>query len=107
MVAVACDGKLLGLVAKQHLAGDGIHYEPRWFRRWPAGVVGSTEIGGSEYPIGDLLFDCGGVRIGFEICRDAWVADRTGARLSQRGGDILLNTSARPFAFHKETIAQG
>ena len=39
--AVACDGQLLGLVAKQHLAGDGIHYEPRWFRRWPAGVVGS------------------------------------------------------------------
>ena len=38
--AVACDGRLLGLVAKQHLAGDGIHYEPRWFRRWPAGVVG-------------------------------------------------------------------
>ena len=23
--AVACDGKLLGLIAKQHLAGDGIH----------------------------------------------------------------------------------
>src|SRR3954463_8582716 len=75
-VAVACDGRLLGLVAKQHLAGDGIHYEPRWFRRWPPGVVGRIEIGGSEYPIGDLLFECGGVRIGFEICRDAWVADR-------------------------------
>src|SRR5262245_45451905 len=39
--ALACDGKLLGLVCKQHLAGDGIHYEPRWFRRWPAGVIGS------------------------------------------------------------------
>src|SRR3954462_1332594 len=23
--ALACDGRLLGLVAKQHLAGDGIH----------------------------------------------------------------------------------
>ena len=34
--------------AKQHLAGDGIHYEPRWFRRWPAGVVGSIEIGGQR-----------------------------------------------------------
>ena len=29
----------LGIVCKQHLAGDGIHYEPRWFRRWPAGEV--------------------------------------------------------------------
>jgi NAD+ synthase (glutamine-hydrolysing) len=105
-VAVACDGQLMGLVAKQHLAGDGIHYEPRWFRRWPAGVVGSVEIGGREYPLGDLLFDCGGVRIGFEICRDAWVADRTGARLSQRGADVLLNPSASHFAFAKQQIRE-
>src|SRR3954447_5506837 len=105
-VAVACDGRLLGLVAKQHLAGDGIHYEPRWFRRWPAGIVGSIEIAGNNYPIGDLLFDCGGVRIGFEICRDAWVADRTGARLSQRGADVLLNPSASHFAFAKQQIRE-
>jgi NAD+ synthase (glutamine-hydrolysing) len=105
-VAVACDGRLLGFVAKQHLAGDGIHYEPRWFRRWPAGVVGSIEIAGNNYPIGDLLFDCGGVRIGFEICRDAWVADRTGARLSQRGADVLLNPSASHFAFAKQQIRE-
>ena len=104
--ALACDGRLLGLVGKQHLAGDGIHYEPRWFRRWPAGVVGRIEIGGDEYPIGDLLFDCGGVRIGFEICRDAWVADRTGARLAQRGADILLNPSASHFAFAKQQIRE-
>jgi NAD+ synthase (glutamine-hydrolysing) len=104
--AVACDGKLLGLVAKQHLAGDGIHYEPRWFRRWPPAIVGSIEIGGDQYPIGDLLFDCGGVRIGFEICRDAWVADRTGARLSQRGADVLLNPSASHFAFAKQQIRE-
>lgn len=104
--AVACDGRLLGLVAKQHLAGDGIHYEPRWFRRWPADVVGSVEIDGEDYPIGDLLFDCGGVRIGFEICRDAWVADRTGARLAQRGADILLNPSASHFAFAKQQIRE-
>jgi NAD+ synthase (glutamine-hydrolysing) len=104
--AVACDGRLLGFVAKQHLAGDGIHYEPRWFRRWPAGVVGNLEAGGKEFPIGDLLFDCGGVRIGFEICRDAWVADRTGARLSQRGADVLLNPSASHFAFAKQQIRE-
>ena len=105
-VAVACDGHLLGLVAKQHLAGDGIHYEPRWFRRWPAGVVGRIDVGGREYPLGDILFGCGGVRIGFEICRDAWVADRTGARLAQRGADVLLNPSASHFAFAKQQIRE-
>ncbi len=105
-VAVACDRKLLGIVAKQHLAGDGIHYEPRWFRRWPGGEVGSVEISGQEYPIGDVLFECGDVRIGFEICRDAWVADRTGCSLAQRGADVLLNPSASHFAFAKQQIRE-
>ncbi|HEY7687501.1 MAG TPA: nitrilase-related carbon-nitrogen hydrolase, partial [Dongiaceae bacterium] len=104
--AVACNGRLLGLVAKQHLAGDGIHYEPRWFHRWPAGEVGTLEIVGRAYPIGDLLFDCGGVRIGLEICRDAWVSDRTGARLAQRGADVILNPSASHFAFAKQQIRE-
>ncbi len=104
--AVVCDGQLLGIVAKQHLAGDGIHYEPRWFRRWPGGEVGTVEIGGRGYPIGDILFECGGVRIGLEICRDAWVADRTGCSLAQRGADILLNPSASHFAFAKQQIRE-
>jgi NAD+ synthase (glutamine-hydrolysing) len=104
--AVACDGELLGIVAKQNLAGDGIHYEPRWFRRWPAGDVGVIEIAGREYPIGDLLFECGSVRIGLEICRDAWVAERTGCSLAQRGADVLLNPSASHFAFAKQQIRE-
>ena len=104
--AVACNGRLLGLVAKQHLAGDGIHYEPRWFRRWPAGIVSTIDVAGKDCAIGDLLFDCGGVRIGLEICRDAWVADRTGAQLAQRGADVLLNPSASHFAFAKQQIRE-
>jgi NAD+ synthase (glutamine-hydrolysing) len=104
--AVACDGQLLGFVAKQHLAGDGIHYEPRWFRRWPAGAKSVIEVADQVYPIGDVLFDCGGVRIGLEICRDAWVADRTGARLAQRGADVILNPSASHFAFGKQQIRE-
>jgi NAD+ synthase (glutamine-hydrolysing) len=104
--AMACDGRLLGLVAKQHLAGDGIHYEPRWFRRWQPGAVGEIEIGDQLYPIGDLLFDVGCVRIGFEICRDAWVADRTGAQLARRGADVVLNPSASHFAFAKQQVRE-
>ena len=46
------------------------------------------------------------MRIGFEICRDAWVADRTGARLAQRGADVLLNPSASHFAFAKQQIRE-
>ncbi|HEY2412188.1 MAG TPA: nitrilase-related carbon-nitrogen hydrolase, partial [Pirellulaceae bacterium] len=32
---LAVDGKIVGFTAKRYLAGDGIHYEPRWFKPWP------------------------------------------------------------------------
>jgi NAD+ synthase (glutamine-hydrolysing) len=102
--ALAVDGKLLGLVAKQHLAGEGIHYEPRWFKRWPNNAREHVEIGGESFPFGDLLFEVGDVRIGFEICEDAWVANRPGGELAERGVDIILNPSASHFAFGKHDV---
>ena len=102
--AFVADGRLAGIVCKQHLAGEGIHYEPRWFRAWPAGRIDSLVTDGAAVPIGDLRFDCGGVRVGFEICEDAWVADRPGARLAARGVDLILNPSASHFAFGKDEI---
>ena len=109
--AILADGQIVGFVAKQFLAGDGIHYEPRWFKAWPAGetdVLERTAEDGSirRYPIGDLLFDFGDIRIGFEICEDAWVANRPGTDLALRGADILLNPSASHFAFGKFTVRQ-
>jgi NAD+ synthase (glutamine-hydrolysing) len=106
--SLAVDGKLLGLVGKQNLAGEGVHYEPRWFKPWPKGVrVDFAALSGSV-PLGDLMFDVGAgqsrVRLGFEICEDAWVAERPGADLAQRGCDILLNPSASHFAFGKSHI---
>ena len=102
--ALACDGALLGIVCKQHLAGDGLHYEPRWFRAWEPGVRGTVAIGDKRVPIGDIHFECSGVRVGFEICEDAWVANRPGAPLAQRGVDVMLNPSARHFAFGKLAV---
>jgi len=102
--AVLADGRLAGLVCKQHLAGEGIHYEPRWFRPWPRGRRARLAVEGRSVPIGDLRFDCGGVRIGFEICEDAWAADRPGASLAARGVDLILNPSASHFAFGKDEV---
>jgi NAD+ synthase (glutamine-hydrolysing) len=102
--AVLADGHLAGIACKQHLAGEGIHYEPRWFRPWPKGRRAHVAIDGRSVPIGDLRFDCGGIRIGFEICEDAWVADRPGASLAARGVDLILNPSASHFAFGKDEI---
>ena len=55
------DAKIVGFAAKQNLAGTGVHYKPRWFKAWKSGVCGYTELSGQKYPIGDLLFVCGGV----------------------------------------------
>ena len=101
---LVADGQILGFVAKRFLAGDGIHYEPRWFKPWPAGKRGDVTLAGRDYPLGDIYFDCGGVKIGFEICEDAWVANRPGAELARRGVDVILNPSASHFAFGKMEI---
>lgn len=107
-VCLAADGVIAGFVAKQHLAGEGIHYEPRWFRPWARGRRSVVEIdlgtGPIRVPFGDLRFDVGGVRIGFEICEDAWAASRPGSDLAARGVDLILNPSASHFAFAKQEV---
>ncbi len=102
--AFVVNGRVSGIVCKQNLAGDGIHYEPRWFRPWPRGRRAALSVNETAIPIGDLRFDVGGVRVGFEICEDAWAADRPGAALARRGVDVILNPSASHFAFGKEEI---
>jgi NAD+ synthase (glutamine-hydrolysing) len=103
---MAVNGEIVGFVAKQFLAGDGLHYEPRWFKPWPKGQQGTVKPPGDdeEYPIGDIHFNIDGVRVGFEICEDAWVAERPGARLARKGVDIILNPSASHFAFGKAKV---
>ena len=107
---VVSDGKPIGIVAKQHLAGDGIHYEPRWFKSWPAGVTTTWLSPDGELPLGDLLFElrqgAQTLRIGLEICEDAWVAERPGGRLAGRNVDLILNPSASHFAFDKQKIRE-
>lgn len=98
---LAVDGRIAGFVAKRFLAGEGLHYEPRWFKPWPRGLRDAIVVKGRSYPIGDLVFDCGGVSVGLEICEDAWVAKRPGGDMSLAGVDVILNPSASHFAFGK------
>lgn len=101
VVCLLVNGKIKGFVPKRFLANDGIHYETRWFQAWQLGVVDQIKIGEQYYPIGDVYFDCGGVKIGFEICEEAWVARRPGIRLAESGVDVILNPSASHFSFQK------
>ena len=99
--AIFADGALRGFVCKQNLARKGLHYEPRWFDPWPAGVVKEVEVNGQRVPAGDLIFACGPVVIGLEICEDAWTRDRPAPRLMDRGVNLIVNPSASHFAFGK------
>jgi len=100
------NGEILGFQAKQNLPKDGIHYETRWFNPWPATIKESVEINNKKYPFGDRIYNIKGKTIGFEICEDAWVADRPACRLAEENIDIILNPSASHFALMKSSMRE-
>jgi NAD+ synthase (glutamine-hydrolysing) len=103
--AVLRDGEILGFAAKQFLANDGVHYEPRFFHPWPAGETTTVQWEGEEWTLGDMIFEHKGVKFGFEICEDAWRPDdvRPAARLKGRV-DMIVNPSASHFAMSKTDL---
>ncbi|NML66696.1 NAD(+) synthase [Hymenobacter sp. RP-2-7] len=103
--AVLRDGQVLGFAAKQFLANDGVHYEPRFFVPWPAGETTTVEFEGENWPLGDLTFEHLGVRFGFEICEDAWRPDDVRPACRLRGKvDLIVNPSASHFAMSKTDL---
>lgn len=100
------DGRPVGIYAKQFLANDGVHYEPRWFTPWPANAVSSYSLGDYEIPFGDITYHLNEVRLGFEICEDAWRENRPACRLVERGVNLILNPSASHFAFEKVKLRE-
>ena len=103
--------RILGFAVKQYVANNGVHYESRWFQPWNPYVRDEIKIGDFSYPFGDVVFElsgrsAGAVRIGFEICEDAWVANRPGRILYERGVDIILNPTASHFAFLKSQVRE-
>ena len=99
---VAQDQEIRGVYAKQYMALDGVHYEPRWFNPWPIEQRGTVAIDGKDYPIGDLTFDYKEWKLGFEICEDAWRgSDRPACRLYEKKVNLILNPSASHFAMQK------
>lgn len=103
---VIANRQILGFVCKQHLPNYGLFYEDRWFHRWKPGQTSEIGIKGIKYPVGDLVFNFENIRIGLEICEDAWVANRPATRHFDKGVDIILNPSASPFGFHKFKIRE-
>jgi NAD+ synthase (glutamine-hydrolysing) len=101
-MAIIENHELKGIVAKQFMAIDGVHYEFRWFTPWEAGKILTFDFFGKDIPLGDMIFDKKGFKYGFEICEDAWRGDaRPGYRLKDRHVDLIFNPSASHFAMGK------
>lgn len=100
------NGEILGFYAKQILANEGIHYEPRWFTGWPADRTAHVKINGNDYPMGDITFDLYGLKVGLEICEDAWNKERPACRLYEKGVELIINPSASHFSFQKNKIRE-
>ncbi|MDN5212001.1 nitrilase-related carbon-nitrogen hydrolase [Fulvivirgaceae bacterium BMA12] len=94
--------KILGFYAKQFLANDGVHYEPRWFTSWQSELVKHIDIDNQRFEIGDIIREIDDLKIGFEICEDAWRGDqRPACRLFDKKVNLILNPSASHFALGK------
>ncbi len=107
---VACvisNGQILGFNAKQNMANDGVHYEPRWFTPWQSRKIISFNFDGKSYPFGDVIYDFKEWKIGFEICEDAWRGDgRPACRLVEQKVNLILNPSASHFAMEKSQLRE-
>lgn len=101
VTCIIYDKNIIGFYAKQKLANDGVHYEPRWFTPWKSGLVKQIEVNGKNYPIGHITIALFDIKIGFEICEDAWTEDRPGSHSINDSVDLILNPSASHFAFGK------
>jgi NAD+ synthase (glutamine-hydrolysing) len=99
--------KIEGITLKQNLAREGVHYEPRWFNAWKPNTTQQISVAGTKVQVGDLIYECDGIKIGFEICEDAWSGEnRPGYNLKNRGVDLILNGSASHFAFGKSVVRE-
>ena len=100
--ALLVDGELVAIQCKKNLAGDGLHYEPRWFTAWPSGLSETISIFNKSIPIGDLRVKLGDYALGFEICEDSWVETRGCGSLANYQASLICNPSASHFAFDKQ-----
>ncbi len=105
--AFLAGGVILGLVPKTYLPNSGEFYEQRWFSSAQCTTRNSLFINGKNVPFGtDLLFRSGDfedLKIGIEICEDAWSVAPPSGRQALAGATLLLNLSASPETLGKES----
>ncbi|MDE6246331.1 MAG: NAD(+) synthase [Muribaculaceae bacterium] len=97
------NGKILGVVPKSYIPNYSEFYERRWFEPGINVKNQSVCIGDDEVPFGsDLIFECGAMKIGVEICEDLWVTIPPSSHLAMAGANIILNLSASNHTIGKQ-----
>lgn len=106
-MAVIYSGHLLAIIPKTYLAGEGLHYEPRWFTPYQKNfseIEYNFENQIYKFFFGKGVIEWNSIRIGIEICEDAWVNKRPTLKYYNLDIDILLNPAASHFALEKWNI---
>ncbi len=102
VAALVGQGRILGLVPKEHLPTYEIFYEQRTLTPGMPGMFHTVSIdsNGTSFhsiPFGDVVFDLPFGRIALEVCEDLWCNDGPLVRRAYAGAELVLNTSASPF----------
>ena len=94
--AAICKGSVLGIVPKQYLPNYQEFYEARWFAAAEGSEPTTVDLGElGEIPFGiDLLFECGDLVVGIEICEDLWMPVPPSSLQAAAGANLLVNLSA-------------
>lgn len=104
-ISVIHSGKLLAMIPKSFLAGEGIHYEQRWFTFYDKKFTKIEHKFNNqiyEFLFGKGIVEFNSIRIGIEICEDAWVNKRPALKYYyDQDLDLLLNPAASHFGFGK------
>lgn len=110
--AVFWNGEVCAVIPKTYLPNYGEFYEKRWFS---AGKYDSREVSlkdGRKTLFGNnIIVELGTlrnkVRIGIEICEDAWTPVSPGRILALQGAEIILNLSASNEVIGKAQYRRG
>ncbi len=97
---IIANGKICGIVPKTFIPNHGEFQEKRWFGSGAdleKTYISSKLLGFDdeyEIPVGSLVFDASGVKIGFEVCEDLWAPLPPSTALCLSGAEIIANLSA-------------
>lgn len=97
---IVSNGKIFGIVPKTFIPNYGEFSEKRWFASADdlrKQSISSTEFGiDGEYeiPVGSLIFEANGAKIGFDICEDLWSPLSPSTSLCLAGAEIIANLAA-------------